>query len=254
MNDYRVSGLAPADEETALLLEHLELFDDVFHIMAESHTSDGRQSYLLMHDSSATWGLPGAPQLVSLHLVRNPESRSFHADHARQASVHFARLWLVNRGCVPEAVEPYPGEFFEPVDAATRRMAQHIVHSGGRYQVLDHDTHDSVPEEVWVLVRDADPASGRLPVRVFLEEFHPTDYTYTLREGAFPDTDAARKWLLNRDTPLPEAAPLADAATARCQAARSRSVTASPVPPPTGAERPPAAPPASRPATRRSLP
>ncbi|WP_406416430.1 hypothetical protein OH809_39040 [Streptomyces sp. NBC_00873] len=66
---------------------------------------------------------------------------------------------------------------------------------------------------------------------MFLEEVATDSLTYTVREGAFADEDAAQDWLDNRDGPLPEPPEYrGDGAALRTRAALTRSTSPSAIP------------------------
>ncbi|GAA2405562.1 hypothetical protein GCM10010420_36770 [Streptomyces glaucosporus] len=233
MPDYHLDGFTPADQAAADARDYLDLAGDDFHVLADHHTADAAHSFLVVHDGSATWGVPGAPQLVSLHITRDLRARTFQVEHAQHAMLPFAQRWLVARGCDPAAIRLPEGRYSRPADALTAQLEERIVRSGERYQVLDHHTRDDEPHEIWVMVRDTDPGAAQHPIRIFLEEADLDTFTYTMREGAFPDGVSANQWLTDRDTPLPEPAQHPDAPNRRTVAALSRSTSsagARPVP------------------------
>ncbi|MFB9464965.1 glycosyl hydrolase [Streptomyces cinereospinus] len=231
----RLDGLSPADESAAEAEGDIALWDDLFSTLAEHHTPDGQHSFFVIHGGSATWGIPGAPQLIALHVTRDLTARTFRIEQANQPTVPFAQLWLTGRGCPPDTLQLPDDQRIEPADALTTRIERQIRHSGTRYETKDHYTHDSVPYETWVMVRDSDPSAANLPVRIFLEETNLDALTYTLREGAFRDGTSANQWLFDRDTPLPEPPEHLVSADRRTRAALARST-------------------ADRPATAASLP
>ncbi|MCC9707114.1 glycosyl hydrolase [Streptomyces sp. MNU76] len=226
--NFRLDGLTPADESSAEAEGDIELWDDLFSALAEHHTPDGKQSFFVIHDGSATWGIPGAPQLIALHVTRDLTARTFRIEQADHPTVPFAQLWLAGRGCPPDALQLPEDQHVEPADALTVRIEGQIRHSGARYEIKDHYTHDSVPYETWVMVRDSDPSAADLPVRIFLEEADLDAFTYTLREGAFRDGTSASQWLFDRDTPLPEPSEHLISADRRTRAALARSATGRP--------------------------
>ncbi|MFI1953160.1 glycosyl hydrolase [Streptomyces xinghaiensis] len=237
--DFRLDGLTPADEFSAEAEGDIELWDDLFSALAEHHTVDGKQSFFVIHDGSATWGIPGAPQVIALHITRDLTACAFRIEQADHPTVPFAQLWLADRGCPPDAIQLPQDQHIEPADALTIRIENQIRHSGTRYETKDHYTHDSVPYETWVMVRDSDPSAADLPVRIFLEETDLDTFTYTLREGAFRDGTSANQWLFDRDTPLPEPPEHMISADRRTRAALARSTTgrlatasSAPTPPP----------------------
>ncbi|MCX5340276.1 hypothetical protein [Streptomyces atratus] len=101
--------------------------------------------------------------------------------------------------------------------------------SADRYKVLDSYTSDLDPCETWTLTRDS--IAAQAPIRVFLEEGDFDAHTYTMREGAFADEGAARHWLDDRSSPLPQPPEYrGDAAALRTRAALTRSAGASAIP------------------------
>jgi hypothetical protein len=79
------------------------------------------------------------------------------------------------------------------------------------------------------VVHDTSPEAGSLPVRLFLEQADLKAGQYTLREGAFTDTEAVEEWLFDRNSPLPEPPEHRNSAELRHRAALARSRT-SPAP------------------------
>ncbi|MFD4815008.1 glycosyl hydrolase, partial [Streptomyces sp. NPDC058418] len=109
------------------------------------------------------------------------------------------------------------------------RIEQQIRESGARYEVLDSQTSDYDPCETWTVTRDSNAAQA--PIRVFLEEGDNDAHTYTMREGAFADEDAARHWLDDRSSPLPPPPEYrGDGAALRTRAALTRSTSPSAIP------------------------
>ncbi|MFF8990859.1 glycosyl hydrolase [Streptomyces sp. NPDC014983] len=223
--NLRLDGLTPADESSAEAEGDIALWDALFGTLAEHHTPDGKHSFFVIHDGSATWGIPGAPQFIALHISRDLTARTVRIEQANQPTVPFAQLWLAGRGCPPDAVQLPDEAHSEPADALTTHIERQIRHSGDRYEIKDHYTHDSEPYETWVMVRDSDPRAADLPMRIFLEEADLDAFTYTLREGAFRDGTSANQWLFDRETPLPEPPEHLVSADRRTRAALARSTT-----------------------------
>lgn len=173
-------------------------------VLAKYHTAPhGSHSYVVAHDTSATWGVPGAPQVAAIKVARNLSLGTFTMESEYHASVPFAQAWLIERGCPPERIALVEGDFAEAADEQSLRVQQMIRDGGQRYDVIDTWTWDNDPCENWTLVRDSSAAEK--PVRVFLEVVDPETATYTVREGGFPDEDTARDWLEDRSSPLPQA-------------------------------------------------
>ncbi|MEW1551626.1 hypothetical protein [Streptomyces tsukubensis] len=249
--DYRLDGFTAATAEFERDFFHTTLSDDSFVPLAAHHTADDRDSYLLFFDRSATWGVPGSPAYVALHLTRDTELGTFRFSQETHPLVPLGQRWLIEQGCPPDGTELTNTHGLKPADPLTTRLEDRL-RSGpeDRLEVLDHYTDD---EETWALLRDTDPDSAELPYRVFLEEVSFQGNTYTVREGAFATADAADDWLHDRDTPLP---PASAPALARAEAAIARSPLApdrpAVAPNPVATARPAASAAAARPGRGRS--
>ncbi|WP_435178589.1 glycosyl hydrolase [Actinacidiphila sp. bgisy145] len=210
--DLALDDLDPADIDSAQAASVLWVGD--LTVLAEHHTAPhGSHSYVVAHDASVTWGIPGAPQLVAIKVARNLNLRTFTLESECHASLPFAQAWLIERGCPPEKIAVPDSDFVEAADEQTLRIQQMIRDGGQRYDVIDTCTSDDGPCEIWTLANDT--LATAAPVRVFLEVIDPDTRTYTPREGAFPDEDTARHWLEDRSTPLPQAPQASPAAHAR---------------------------------------
>lgn len=199
--DFGLNGFQPADIDSAQA-EH-GLWAGDLRVLAEHHTApDGSHSYVVAFDESATWGVPGAPQLVAVSLARDLDRRTFTLETACHASLPFAQNWLIERGCPPDQITTVDGDFMKAAEDLTLRVEQKIRDAGQRYEVLDTQTWDYDPCETWTMARDTLAAQD--PIRVFLEEGNPEAFTYTVREGAFADEDTAQDWLDSRSSPLPQ--------------------------------------------------
>jgi hypothetical protein len=217
---FALDGLNPAD----LGSEQAEsvLWAGDLHVLAEHHTPDRSRSYVVAHDTSVTWGVPGSPQVAAIKVARDLDRGTFTLDSEYHAGLPFAQAWLIERGCPPEQIAVPDGMFIEPADDLTLRTEQKIREAGQRYEVLDTYTRDYDPYESWTLVRDTLAAQD--PVRVFLGQGNPEAFTYIVREGAFPDEDTAQDWLNDRGTPWPQAPEdHLDAAVLRTRVALARS-------------------------------
>jgi hypothetical protein len=198
--DFGLDGLEPADVEAAQA-EGIVWAGDLT-VLAEHHTPDRSRSFIVAHDEAATWGVPGAPQVAAIAITRDVEQGTFTFTFTYHAQHPFAQAWLIARGCPPGQIA-LPSGYFEPADDQTRQLEDKIRAGGQQYVVLDtHTRDDQPPYESWTLARDT--AAAQSPVRVFLEQSVPRSVAYTLREGAFPDEDAARDWLHHRDSALPQ--------------------------------------------------
>jgi len=228
--DFRISGYVPADRSVEQVLSALSAAD--LSTVVDHHTASA--SYLLMYDTTATWYHP-KPQVRTVAVYRCAESGTFALATASHSGIAFAQRWLADRGAPLEAISVAGNERARPADDLTERVEDKIRASGTRYelvQVFHEDLDDTC--DAWTLVRDR--AADHMPVRVFLQQGDLEERTYTVREGAFPDTATALAWLASRTEPLPVAPQ--EPPTHRVAAARYRSAGASadsrdpqPVPP-----------------------
>ncbi|MGW2269665.1 glycosyl hydrolase [Streptomyces yangpuensis] len=237
MNDrfdfaFDLDELAPADAASEEAVERFWSGD----LMALSHhhtTPNGSRSFVVAHDQSATWEVPGAAQVMAIAVARDLTRFTFTLETSRHATVSFAQAWLAERGCPPEKIAKIRDGLMKPADDLTVWVERQIRESGTRYKVLDNHTSDSDPCETWTLARDSSAAQE--PVRLFHEEWNHDAGTYTMREGAFDDVRADRAWLDDRSGPLPEPPEYSDhngavvrARIARIALARSAGASATP--------------------------
>ncbi|WP_330457397.1 glycosyl hydrolase [Streptomyces sp. NBC_00820] len=228
--DFDLGELAPADSATEETVEMVSIGD--LSVLSQHHTAPyGSHSFVLAHDRSVTWGIPGAPQLVAIAVARDLSVSTFTMETSYHATLPFAQNWLVERGCPPERIALVGDEFAKPADDLTVQVEQQIRKSGTRYEVLDTYTSDVDLCETWTLTRDS--SAVQTPVRVFHEEWDHEAGTYTMREGAFANVGAAQTWLDDRNGPLPEPPEYSDdngavvrARIARIALARSADVAA----------------------------
>ncbi|MFF8805571.1 glycosyl hydrolase [Streptomyces omiyaensis] len=251
--DFDLDELAPTDDASADAVERFWSGD--LRALSQHHTTpNGSHSFVVAHDQSVTWGVPGAPQVMAIAVARDLNRFTFTLETSYHATVSFAQAWLVERGCPPEKIAKIHGDVVKPADDLTLQVERQIRESGTRYEVLDTHTSDFDPSETWTLTRDTRPSEAA--IRVFHEAWDHVAGTYTMREGAFADVDTARSWLDDRDGPLPEPPEYryADGAILRARVALSRSA-ATPAMPKAGvnAPRTPPAAPGRRPAQGRLL-
>jgi hypothetical protein len=257
VNDaFDLPGLAPADGASREAVGMLR--PDNLTVLAQHHTTpSGSRTFVVAHDESVTWGIPGSPQLVVIAVVRDHSQRTFTAETSYHATVPFAQNWLIERGCPPERIAVRGDGYVQPADDLTLKVERQIRESGTRYQVVDTHTSDFDPSETWTLALDT--CADQAPVRVFHEEWDHHTSTYTMREGAFADVETARAWLDERGGPLPEPPEYSDhdgavvrARIARIALARSAGASATPKPG-LDAPHPPAPGPAQGPVQGRLL-
>ncbi|MFD5675824.1 glycosyl hydrolase [Streptomyces sp. NPDC127040] len=250
--DFRLDEFEPADVDSEYAEQRFWSGD--LTVLAEHHTTpNGSHSYVVAHDGSVTWGVPGEPQVAAIKVARDLSLNTFTFESTYHATVSFAQNWLIEQGCPPERINRVGEDFMKPADDLTVRIEQQIRESGARYEVLDNQTSDFDPCETWTLTRDSNAAQS--PIRVFLEEGDYDAHTYTMREGAFADEDAARHWLDDRSSPLPQPPEYrGEAAALRTRAALTRSAGASSIPKAgLNARGTPSAGTAQRPSPRRSM-
>ncbi|MFJ2158138.1 glycosyl hydrolase [Streptomyces sp. NPDC087856] len=226
--DFHLDDLEPADAASERAEQGLWLGD--LTVLAQHHTTpNGSHTFVLAHDRSITWGVPGEPQVAAIVVARDLSLNTFTFESSHHATVAFAQNWLVERGCPPERITQLGEDFMKPADDLTVRTEQQIRESGTQYEALDSHTSDFDPCETWTLTRDS--STDQAPIRVFLEEGDADAHTYTMREGAFPDEAAARNWLENRSGPLPQPPQYRDEAAARrAGVALTRSAGAAAIP------------------------
>ncbi|WP_416484246.1 glycosyl hydrolase [Streptomyces sp. CL12] len=233
MNDaleFGLADLAPADAASEEAME--TFWADDLTVLSQHHTGrKGSHSFVLAHDRSVTWGIPGGPQVVAIAVTRDLSRSTFTFETSYHATASFAQNWLIERGCLPEQITLASSNGLKPNDDLTVQVEQQIRKSGTRYEVLDTYTSDYDPSETWTLARDS--SAGQAPIRVFHEEWNHDAGTYTMREGAFADVEDARTWLEERSGPLPEPPEYSDhdgavvrARIARIALARSADVSA----------------------------
>lgn len=167
------------------------------------HSTDLTESFVVVHDRSATYDYPGAPQIMGIHVRRDLAQGTYQLDFEQHPTVPLAQHWLTARDCPPDAVLLPPNTYPEPADEQTIEIEERLRNSGTRYEVLQHYTNDCFGYETWTIVRDNDPRSHTEPFRLFLEEGNEAAFTYTVREGAFTSEKAAEEWTQTRDSPLP---------------------------------------------------
>ncbi|WP_282697795.1 hypothetical protein [Streptomyces sp. CC208A] len=204
--EFRLNGYRPATAEVG------HDFDDRISLgelttLAKHHTADGRHSFLVLHDDSTIYGVPGESPLVALHLTRDVARRTFTFDSERLPLLTLAQSWLVQRGCPDGAVDLPDGLGTLPADETTTALERRLLHTGNRYTLVDSHVGEGYPTlETMVLLKAVNP-DQTYPYRLLLEVTDLQAGTRRLREGAFETAEAARVWLEDRSTPLPAPAP-----------------------------------------------
>ncbi|MGW4692383.1 hypothetical protein OU787_25710 [Kitasatospora sp. YST-16] len=188
-----------------------------------------------------TYGIPGSPQLAGIHVQRDLGAGTFRLDYERAPIVALAQNWLIARGADLDQLTPQ-AEWLPTTDQPSRDLEQRLALAGDRYWFANSYTSDVVLDpahasggppsaaedlvydfHTWIIAQDQRPEPGLHPVRVFFEDVDYLGRSYTLREGGFPDLDAAYDWAMRigePDNPLPpvEVAPSTSPRTAAARA------------------------------------
>ncbi|MGW5868286.1 hypothetical protein ACWFRJ_39775 [Streptomyces sp. NPDC055239] len=214
--DLRLDGFDPADYQTEHAFLHaIELNQDMLLPLAEHHSPSGGTSFYVLHDGSATYGIPGEPQIVALHLQRDPAEGTFRFEHAPLPLASMAQSWLIHRGCPPEAIDLNPDLGPPPADEATRALERRLMGDGDHYAYGHSYTSDDPSDWVTVVALRAMNDAAPSPFRVVVEEVDTEGWTHTLREGGFATVEEALRWCDERIAgtagPLPPVRPTAAA-------------------------------------------
>ncbi|CAL9415065.1 hypothetical protein SUDANB174_05625 [Streptomyces sp. enrichment culture] len=211
--DFELDDL-DADEERYLdFYRNVAVHQDMLVPLAEHH--DGPNSFYVLFDRTATWGHPGMPQVLAVHLQREHEKRTFSFEHAPLPLPAMAQSWLLHRGCPHDAIGLDPELGPPPADEATRALERRLVGDGDRYAMGYSHTSDDPNDMVIVVVLRARDEQASSPFRVVVEEVDTQRWTRTLREGGFATAGEALQWCDDRLTgeagPLPPVRPTATA-------------------------------------------
>ncbi|KMS67721.1 hypothetical protein ACM01_41610 [Streptomyces viridochromogenes] len=209
--DFRLDDYEAVNDHVAdQFWQHIGTEQDMMTVLAEHHSEDAERSFYVMHNRAVTWGIPGEPQIVALHLKRDPATRTFRFAHQELPLPAMAQSWLIARGCPEEEILLPDGMGTTPADQATRALEQRLRSDGDHFALLTSYTHDSEPIETTVLLRALDDKAA-MPFRVLLEEVDTDAWTHTLREGGFKTVEAALQWWeahwSGEEIPLPAASP-----------------------------------------------
>ncbi|MFD7320615.1 hypothetical protein ACFV9D_05910 [Streptomyces sp. NPDC059875] len=197
--DLRLGGFEAADQQIEEAFWHaigIEL--DMLTPLAEHHTPDGTTSFYVLHNGAATWGIPGEPQLVALHLRRDLKAQTFRFDHTELPLPALAQSWLIHRGCPPEAIGLTPGMGPAPADEATQALERRLARDGDHYALGYSHTRDDPDDPVILVALRALDERAPLPFRIVVEELDTDACTYTLREGGFATVGEALQWCADR--------------------------------------------------------
>ncbi|MCP3821416.1 hypothetical protein NLX86_25960 [Streptomyces sp. A3M-1-3] len=187
--------------------------EDMLVPLAEYHTASGVHSYYVLFDRTATYGHPGMPQYVAVHLQRDQEKRTFDFEQAPLPLPAMAQSWLIHRGCPPDVIGLNPELGPPPADEATRALERRLVGDGDHYAMGYSYTRDDPDDMVTVVALRALDERAPSPFRVVVDEVDTEAWTHTLREGGFATVEEALQWCDDRLTgtvgPLPAVRPTA---------------------------------------------
>jgi hypothetical protein len=205
-----------ADEEMSLdFYRQVAVREDMLVPLAEHHTPDGAHSYYVVFDRTATYGHPGMPQYVAVHLKRDREKATFDFEQALLPLPAMAQSWLIHCGCPPDAIGLNPELGPPPADEATRALERRLAGDGDHYAMGYSYTRDDPDDMVTVVALRALDERAPSPFRVVVEEVDTDAWTHTLREGGFATVGEALQWCDDRLTgeagPLPPVRPEAAA-------------------------------------------
>ncbi|RSS75531.1 hypothetical protein [Streptomyces sp. WAC06614] len=174
--DYEVDGFEPADDEHEQHHDHLDVSS--FKVLGEHRTDT--DSYFVLLDEGATWGIPGSPQLRAVHISRDLSARTFEVDSKELPLYVMAQSYLTARGCPSDGLSPQEG-VHDPADDLTRALEARVRSDGDHFALLASYTADMrEPVETVVMLRSLDPQA--------VPEFR------ILREGGFETYEAAVNW------------------------------------------------------------
>jgi hypothetical protein len=234
--DFRLDDFEAADERTEETFWHaIEAEQDMLTVLAEHHTPDGAHSFYVLHNGAVTWGIPGEPQLVALHLQRDVAGRRFRFEHAELPLPAMAQSWLIHRGCPRDAIALHPDTTTAPADEATRALEQRLMGDGDHFALLHSYTRDDPDDMTTLVVLRALDERSPAPFRVLHEEVDIDAGTHTLREGGFATVAEALQWCDDRLGG--QAAPLPPVRLTARSTRPSSAVPAAPVQRPPGRSR-----------------
>lgn len=233
--DLHLDYFEAIDEQTGRAFwSAIEMKQDDLVPLAEHHSPSGAQSFYVLHDGSATWGHPGEPQIVALHLQRDVTAKTFVFEGKTLPLPSMAQSWLIHRGCPPDSLDLNPELGSSPADDATRALERRLMGDGDHYAYGYSYTNDDPKDWVTVVALRAMDERAPSPFRVVVEEVDTKVWTHTLREGGFDTLEEALQWCEDRiagtATPLPPVRPSA-------AAVRPAGVAKAPVPRPPGRSR-----------------
>ncbi|MFJ6574029.1 hypothetical protein ACIQNU_42200 [Streptomyces sp. NPDC091292] len=200
-----------ADEQIYLdFYRQVAVREDMLVPLAEHHTADG-DSYYVLFDRTATYGLPGDPQYVAVHLHRNQKKRTFAFEQSPLPLPAMAQSWLIHRGCPADAIGINTELGPQPADEVTRALEVRLAGDGDHFAMGYSYTRDDPDDTVTVVALRALDERAPSPFRVLVEEVDTAAWTRTLREGGFATAQEALQWCYGRLSgtagPLPPVRP-----------------------------------------------
>ncbi|MFG3282084.1 hypothetical protein [Streptomyces sp. NPDC048111] len=193
--DFRLDGYEAVNDRVAeRFWQHIEIEEMDLVVLAEHHTDDQRHSYYVLHNGAVTWGIPGEPQLVALHLQRDVEAATFRFQHEQLPLVAMAQSWLIARGCPKEAIALRPGIGADPADEATKALEARLTSDGDHFALVTSYTSDDPDRTQITVLLAAIDENAPQRFRVLLEDVDTENWTRTLREGSFSTYEEATAW------------------------------------------------------------
>ncbi|MFJ2175925.1 hypothetical protein ACIOHE_23910 [Streptomyces sp. NPDC087851] len=212
----RLDGFKPADEQIREdFWLAIGINQDMLMPLAEHHTPDLSDSYYVLHDRSATYGHPGDPQILALHLRRDLGAETFDFECTGFPLAAMAQSWLIHRGCPAELIGLDPALGTAPADEATRALETRLMADGDHYALGYSYTRDDPNDMVTVAALRALDEQSPSPsaFRVLVKEVDLDAWTHTTREGGFATVEEALQWcddrLSGKAGPLPPVKPTA---------------------------------------------
>ncbi|MFE1027682.1 hypothetical protein ACFW5I_24445 [Streptomyces sp. NPDC058818] len=230
--DFALDDLDSDEERYLDFYRKVAVREDMLVPLAQHH--DGTHSYYVLCDRTATWGHPGTPQLLAVHLQRDYEEQTFSFEHAPLPLPAMAQSWLIHRGCPPDAIGLDPELGPPPADETTRALERRLAEDGDHYAMGYSYTRDDPEDMVVVVVLRAMDERAPSPFRVVVEEVDTDAWTHTLRESGFDTVGEALQWCEDRLTG--KAGPLPPSRSAAA-ASRPAGVVKAPAPRPPGRSR-----------------
>ncbi|MFD8351535.1 hypothetical protein ACFV1X_21665 [Streptomyces coelicoflavus] len=207
--DFRVMDLDADEQVSDAFDQALGAMGDMLFVLGEHHSGDDARSFYVLLDGTVTWGMPGEPHYLALHLERDHANGTFRFEVAPLPLSSMAQSWLIHRGCPPDALTVEPGTL--PADAATVALERRLVGDGDHFALGWSYSSDDQHDPVTLAVLRALDEHAASPFRVLVEEADLQSWTHTLCEGGFDTLDEAMAWagdrLAGEPRPLPPVRP-----------------------------------------------